>query len=113
MLKELRATASATRVSQARSPPTPRAALGREDLEPEQAQILKVLAAAVNRGAESVPLEALPVEAHIKRAPFTHHIDHLHKWQFVYIDRYSDGNAEVRLLPKGSKWLSDRNAMPD
>lgn len=113
MLRELRHTTTGIKVTKASEPPAPRTALRPEDLEPEQVQILKVLAAAVNRGAESVPLEALPLEARIKRAPFTHHIDHLHKWQFVYIDRYSDGNAEVRLLPKGSKWLSDRNAMPD
>jgi hypothetical protein len=113
MLKSMRAAVPEIKVSKASNSPAPSAALGRDDLEPEQVCILQVLARALNQGRKDVLLADLPSAANIKPAALTHHIAHLHKWQFVYVDRYASGDDEVRLLPNGSKWLMDRNAMPD
>jgi hypothetical protein len=109
MLQDLRAAVPVIRASD----PPMRKAMTRDDLEPEQARILQVIAAAANQGAENVELASLAAAAKIRPAAFTHHIDYLHKWHFVYVDRFTSGDSEVRLLPKGSKWLMDHNAMPD
>jgi TIR domain-containing protein len=111
MLKDMRTAALGVKASRAVQVAPPEDREG-NDLEPEQVRILQALASAKNQGAD-IQLADLPSVAKIKPAPFTHYIDHLHKWQFIYIDRYTTGDDEVRLLPKGSKWLLDRNAMPD
>jgi plasmid stability protein len=111
MLKDMRTAALRVKASRAVQV-APREDREGNDLEPEQVRILQALASAKNQGAD-IQLADLPSVAKIKPAAFTHYIDHLHKWQFIYIDRYTTGDDEVRLLPKGSKWLLDRNAMPD
>jgi hypothetical protein len=111
LLKEMRAAVAGIQASAVLPTPT-RETKARDDLEPEEVQILKVLAEAANQGVESVPLTTVAVEAHLKRAAFSHYIDHLNKLRLVYVEYYANGDHEVRLQPDGAKWLMDRNAMP-
>jgi hypothetical protein len=112
MLVEMRAAATKVKASHA-APSGRKGDREHDDLEPEQVRILQTLASAANQGQENMLLANLPTFADIKPAAFSHYINHLYKWQFVYIDRFTSGEDEVRLLPAGAKWLMDHNAMPD
>jgi hypothetical protein len=112
MLKGLRAAAE----SSADLPATPadaRGVLGPDDLEPEEVEILRVIAATENAGVGDIMLADLPAATHIKPAAFKHYIDRLSDLGFVHVDYLMHGRHEVRLMAAGAKWLIDHRAMPN
>jgi hypothetical protein len=109
MLKELRAAAS-----KSESVPPPTASVTKHvDLEPEEVEILRVIAAAENAGVGDVLLADLPAATHIKPAAFKHYIERLSELGFAHIDYLMHGRHEVRLMAAGAKWLMDHRAMPN